>query len=98
MKKERRAFTPAECEKIAALRKDGKQWTEIAEITGRPLGSLQGKFGGKKFKKMLATESKPRKYIKSRMPTAPAVERQRPMIALVGTPGEVTNSLRELFS
>lgn len=95
-------YTEAEIELIKQMRKEKKTWREISEKTGRNETGLYSKFYQLKKEKSAVK----RKYI-LRKNTPAKVEAvvaavqapsTRPMIALVGTPHEVTTTIRELFS
>lgn len=72
-------------------------WTEIEKTIGKPLKTIQQKFYS--FNKVEATVK--RKHILKKKKVEVDVMQpvaQKPMIALVGTPSEVTATIKELFS
>lgn len=95
-------YTDAENKTIISMKAEGKANKEIGERLSRPAQQINAKWQTlrktlspkKKLSRLTSTpkrepypESPPEK-------TAP----HRPMIALVGTPAEVTATIRELFS
>lgn len=92
----RQSYTEAEIQKVKDLRKQGKSWNEVATEIGRHPKAVYAKFHA-----MKNTRGRPKKVAA----VIPASEvhhspppPQRPMVAFIGTPEEITKSIRELFS
>lgn len=85
-------YTPQDEEKLMALKKGGKSFHEISKVLGREAPGLRSKW--------YALNHEAKKANRKKLPKIPKFEvpRQRPMIALVGNPSEVTATIRELFS
>lgn len=89
-------YTVDEAEQLQLLKADGKSWGEIAEALGRDQHAVRVKWDA--LNKKNQTTRKP--YTKKPVTGIATIQPQphRPMIALVGTPAEVTATIRELFS
>jgi hypothetical protein len=98
----KRPYTDAEVKRVFDLRDQGKTWSEIATAVGRGEKALYSKFAKirrDEQKNPVATKTTKRKYIRTAAVISPTGTTQyRPMIALVGSPSEVTTTIRELFS
>lgn len=90
------AYTDAEISKVREMRMAGKSWREVAAAIGRKEKAVYSKFfslGETQPKKPQTFKKKITKKIVASIP-APT----RPMVAFIGTPQEITASIRELFS
>jgi DNA-binding transcriptional ArsR family regulator len=88
--------TPELIEKMRKLKAEGKTYTEIGSIVGleqSTVGYHMAKF--KKKPKKVIGKFKAAKYAKRIIETAPP---QKPMVCLIGTPKEIAETMREVFS
>jgi len=93
----RQPYTAADIKRGQELREQGKPWKEIARLMGRNEKALYSKFA--KVRRARAETPVKRTYKKKEIVMSPTgITTYRPMIALVGSPSEVTTTIRELFS
>ena len=96
----KRPYSEKEVSNVLDMRKRGMIWKEIAKSVGRNEKALYSKFAKMRRGEQKNPIVEKRKYTKSNIakisPTG--VTQYRPMIALVGSPSEVTTTIRELFS
>lgn len=90
-------ITPAQVESIYKLHAEGLTRSRIAKQLGISISNVayridKLKAQGAKVAKVATAPAPPQ----SQAPTIPVLP--RPMVAFVGTPVEVTNAIRELFS
>jgi hypothetical protein len=99
---ERRLYTPDEEDKVVSMKKGGADFKEIGKELGRDPEALRAKWYALRAKgKTKKSKLKKEKIIRRPYKSAEAIitpQAVRPMIALVGTPQEVTATIRELFS
>ena len=91
-------YTDKEILDIQEMRKAGKSWPFIAKAVDRNPKAIYAKFS----KTVKAAQRKAREPLgRRRQPSEVKVEvspATRPMVAFIGSPSEITQSIRELFS
>lgn len=94
----RERFTEEQEETIRSMRADNRSFPEIAEKVGRSVKSCSMKWANMRTRdktKPVVRKLEKRQALVESNTHAPA---QRPMVAFIGTPSEITKSIRELFS
>jgi len=94
----RMPYTDSDVKRVLELRDKGTPWKEIAEIVNRNEKALYSKFAKMRREERRQKLPKSKTIAKQVKIQAHIPEHTRPMIALVGSPSEVTATIRELFS
>jgi hypothetical protein len=104
MSRKNAAYTEAEIAKMKSMNKAGVSWPDIAKELNRSPKSLYIKFRTLKAENKNPAAVKIKRRKRRLAPELESVIAQakplpgRPMIALVGSASEVTETIRELFS
>lgn len=92
------AYTEKDIARVNELRAAGKSWAEVGNAIGRSPRALYLKFRKEKIAKKQKRKYVLRKKVEAALATPMPSQTNKPMIALVGSPSEVTATIRELFS